>query len=298
METETNLDKKSTYIIRSASIQEVKEIHIGWAIAEQWNPGKFDWQVFPAVDPEGFLVGELDGKIITCISAIKINEDYGFIGFYICKKEYRGFGYGLKIFRAALDRLSEQKCIGLDGVEAQIPNYIKSGFSPYFQSQRHMLPSSETVEAPLGEDSSTTLITSRIMFENAGRLMEQIQGVNLLEYFLHLSEIPEIKCVGLMHADELAGFGVIRPANQGWRIGPLYALSSSIAEKIFQSLVAGIPKDTPVFLDIPMNNPAAVSLAKTFGLISVFPCMRMYTSEPPITNNSQLFGLLSWEIGP
>jgi hypothetical protein len=46
-----------------------------------WCPGDHDVENFMTLDPDGFMVGELDGKVIGCISAFKYgNEPYGFIG--------------------------------------------------------------------------------------------------------------------------------------------------------------------------------------------------------------------------
>jgi hypothetical protein len=36
-------------------------IAVNWAAAEGWNPGLADDACFAAVDPEGLLIGELDG---------------------------------------------------------------------------------------------------------------------------------------------------------------------------------------------------------------------------------------------
>ena len=33
-----------------------------WAADEGWNPGRTDWLAFTAADPEGFLIGRLDGE--------------------------------------------------------------------------------------------------------------------------------------------------------------------------------------------------------------------------------------------
>jgi hypothetical protein len=36
-------------------------IAVNWAEAEGWNPGLADEACFAAADPDGFLIGELDG---------------------------------------------------------------------------------------------------------------------------------------------------------------------------------------------------------------------------------------------
>src|SRR3954468_917648 len=43
------------------SLDEVRLI-LDWAAAEGWNPGLHDAEAFLAADPEGFLLGRLDGE--------------------------------------------------------------------------------------------------------------------------------------------------------------------------------------------------------------------------------------------
>ncbi len=61
--------------------------------------------------------------------------DFGFIGLYIVRPEYRGRGYGLAIFNEAM-RYLEDRCVGLDGVIAQQENYRRSGFKLAYRNIR------------------------------------------------------------------------------------------------------------------------------------------------------------------
>ena len=88
-----------------------------WAAAEGWNPGLYDAHCFYAADPQGFFVGERDGVPIGCVSAVRYGSGFGFLGLYIVKAEHRGQGFGLELWRAALDHLGD-RVIGLDGVVA------------------------------------------------------------------------------------------------------------------------------------------------------------------------------------
>ena len=97
------------------------------AASEGWNPGLHDAQCFLAADPRGFLLGELRGRRVGCISAVAYGTGYGFVGLYIVEASARGRGYGLRLWNAALARLSGRN-IGLDGVVAQQRNYARSGF--------------------------------------------------------------------------------------------------------------------------------------------------------------------------
>ena len=46
-------------------------IAVNWAATEGWNPGLADDACFAAVDPEGFLIGELDGAPATWMNGMR-----------------------------------------------------------------------------------------------------------------------------------------------------------------------------------------------------------------------------------
>src|SRR5262245_15671352 len=107
-----------------------------WAAAEGWNPGLYDAACFYAVDPNGFFLGEFVGAPIGCISAVASDEHYGFVGFYIVKPQYRGRGFGLQLWAAAMVCLGGQN-VGLDGVIDQQGNYRRSGVMLAYRTNRH-----------------------------------------------------------------------------------------------------------------------------------------------------------------
>ncbi len=123
------------YQIKIMSRQEV-DIAIFWAKAEGWNPGLYDAESFYQADKGGFLLGLLDNDPISCISAVRYGDSFGFLGFYIVKDGYRGQGYGIKIWHRALQYL-EGRNIGLDGVVEQQSNYQKSGFQLAYRNIRY-----------------------------------------------------------------------------------------------------------------------------------------------------------------
>jgi GNAT superfamily N-acetyltransferase len=103
------------------------DLAIEWAAQEGWNPGRCDAECFYAADPAGFLIGGLGVEPIGCISVVRYEARFGFLGFYIVRPEMRGCGYGSRLWRAGMERL-EGYTVGLDGVIAQQDNYRRSGF--------------------------------------------------------------------------------------------------------------------------------------------------------------------------
>ena len=79
-------------LIRALTRDEMS-LAIEWAALEGWNPGLHDAACFHAADPDGFLVGELAGEPVGCISAVKYGSEFGFIGLYIVRPEFRGRGW-------------------------------------------------------------------------------------------------------------------------------------------------------------------------------------------------------------
>ena len=85
--------------------------------------------------PTGYFAGILDGEMVSSISAVSYGKDFGFIGFYIVKPGYRGQGYGLAVWKAAMRYLGN-RTIGLDGVLAEEKTYEKSGFKTIYHNIR------------------------------------------------------------------------------------------------------------------------------------------------------------------
>jgi hypothetical protein len=102
--------------------------------------------------------------------------------------------------------------------------------------------------------------------------------------------------LGYIKENQLQGYGLIRKCFEGYKIGPLFADSSLIAEKLFESLVDYAQGDS-VYLDIPENNPLAVDLVNKYGMIKVFATARMYLKGAPRLPIEGIFGITTFELG-
>src|SRR5262245_48464717 len=125
----------SRFVVRRMSAADVAR-SCAWAAAEGWNPGLYDALAFHAADPNGFLVGELDGEPVASISVVRYGSDFGFLGFYIVVPAVRGKGWGIGIWREGMAHLAG-RLVGLDGVVAQQDNYRRSGFELAWRNVRH-----------------------------------------------------------------------------------------------------------------------------------------------------------------
>jgi GNAT superfamily N-acetyltransferase len=109
---------------------------IGLAAKEGWDPGLADARCYRHTDPEGFLVGEVDGEPVGCISAVTYGADFGFVGLFIVREELRGRGYGSAIWDAGMRRL-EGRTAGLDAVLEEQERYARFGFRAAYSNVRY-----------------------------------------------------------------------------------------------------------------------------------------------------------------
>jgi len=281
---------KQEYLIRKMTRQEV-DLAVQWAAKEGWNPGIHDADCFYKTDPNGFFIGLLDNKPISCISAVAYDNSFGFIGLYIVKSEYRGKGYGIQIWNKAIEYLKTQN-IGLDGVLAAQKSYKKSGFKLYYRNIRYQGKSLKN-----NYQYPDIVKLSLIPFQQIKAYDNNLFPAPRPQFLKCWLKQPESYAFGALKNNQLVGYSVIRRCQQGYKIGPLFADDKNIAEKLFNTMNACLTKGTEIFLDIPEINPAAVALAKNHHLTIVFETARMYTKKQPKINLNKVFGVTTFELG-
>ena len=290
------------YCIRPMRAAEMA-VAVNWAAAEGWNPGQWDAARFYQADPGGFWVGLLEDEPVATVSAVRYGEAFGFIGFYIVKPEHRGRGYGLQLWQAAIAHL-QGRTVGLDGVVAQQENYRRSGFVLAYRNARYqgILGEPSAVDpaiAPLQTLSFEQLCRYDAPFFPGGTAtLPASVRMNFLRGWI---EAPHIG-LGYVRHGKLLGYGVIRPCQLGYKVGPLFAEEEAIAEALFSALRQmvldqGQDPATPVFLDIPVVNAAAQALVARHGMAMVFETARMYLGPAPQLPLDRLFGVTSFELG-
>ena len=279
------------YTIRNMTATEVKDIATRWAVEEGWNPSPNDAQAFYNTDTNGFFVGLLDNIPIACISAVSYGGTFGFIGFYIVKKEFRGKGYGLKIWNKALEYLDSQN-IGLDGVVAQQGNYVKSGFKLAYRNIRY-----EGLAADVFDNTTSSVPYSKHHFEKLVKYDSTLFPASRTKFLESWVNLTDALTFVSFENDTLNGYATIRKCKVGYKIGPLFADNYDIANSLFISANKFAGEGSIIYLDTPEINLNAVNLAENYGMKKVFETARMYTKEEPTTNVNNVYGVTTFELG-
>lgn len=265
---------------------------VDWAAREGWNPGLADAEAFWAADPEGFLVGRVQGEPVAAISTVRYPPGFAFLGLYIVDPAWRGRGFGWALWSAAMARLEGDavRTVGLDGVVEQQSNYARSGFalahrSIRFGGQPSGAAHDEVTDLGLDDLVAVESVDARCF------------GAPRPSFLRRWLTIPGGCAAGVRDGDALAGFGVIRPCRDGMKIGPLFARDPAIATAILGRLAEHAGTGTTVFLDVPEPNAAGVALARSQGLEPVFETARMYRGPALDLPLEQVFGVTTFELG-
>ena len=215
---------------------------------------------------------------------------FGFLGLYIVAEPYRGQGYGLALWQRAMDRLAG-KNIGLDGVVAQQENYKKSGFRLAHRNLRYqgIIPAGPELPPDIAAGESQAF--PALLAYDTRHFPEPRQA--FLAAWLSAPEHCSLVC---RRDGQVRGYGVIRRCLQGYKIGPLFADDSEIAQGLFQGLAA-LADQEPVFLDISETNKEALALCQAQGMTAQFETARMYTGPTPDLPWDQVYGITTFELG-
>lgn len=267
------------------------DLAVQWAAAEGWNPGVHDADAFAAADPDGFFVGAVDGEMVASISIVTYDASYAFLGFYIVRPDRRGSGYGLRLWQYALEQASA-RTIGLDGVVAQISTYERAGFILAYRSVRYLTRSGSSaavtkwVRVVDAADLERLIAYDRLVFgaPRPGFVSAWLAQAGMRA---RLAEVDGV----------IVGWGAIRPAVVGYRVGPLFAESATIAEELLAELLASVPPGAVVAIDVPSPNPDAVNLVRRRRMLPEFETARMYRGPAPDLPTQYVYGVTSFELG-
>lgn len=279
------------------------DVLVEWAALEGWNPGLDDAEAYWAADPEGFVAAELDGELVGGGSIVTHGPHYGFMGFFIMRPEFRGKGLGRELWFTRRDRLRARLApdapVEMDGVFAMEPFYAAGGFVTQHRDLRF-----GGVAGGGGGEPATVHGAADVAVVDAA----EVAFAALLAYdtahfagerpvFLrHWLARPGGHALAATDDAGCRGYTVVRPARDGYRIGPLFADDPAVAEALFSAATARVA-GAPVFLDVPERNADALALAARHGMEEVFGCARMTLGPPPELPWDEIYGVTTYELG-
>lgn len=279
----------SQYVIRKMVETEL-QIALSWARKEGWNPGVQDEYCFYQADPQGFFLGLLDGEPISVGSAVVYDDHFAFFGLYIVSPEFRNRGYGIQLTHKALNYMGN-RITGLDGVLDKVSKYERLGYRSAHRNIRYELNLENSFAC-----SPHTVDLKTIPFNQLEEFDRRYFPAPRSKFLRCWINQPHSYALGYIDDQNLKGYGVIRKCYQGYKIGPLFATSPTIAKDLFDSLCSKVTEG-PVYLDVPEPNENAMLIAKQYKMSSKFEVIRMYRNGTPQLDLQGIYGISTFELG-
>lgn len=284
--------------IRTMTRAEVGKL-VAWAAREGWNPGLHDAEIFWGTDPAAFIAADLDGEMIGGGAITAYGDEFGFMGFFIVRPEYRGRGIGDALWHARRERLLARlrpgASIGMDGVFDMQHYYATGGFVFSHRDLRFRAEIAERPQSPPAA-AANVIPLADIAFDDLLAYDRTCFPAPRAAFLTAWIAQPDALALGYRRDGRLCGYGVVRRCGEGCKVGPLFASDAQGVEALYGSL-AGFAAGGPLFLDVPENNPAAMDMARRHGMVEVFGCARMYLGPAPALTHERIFGVTTFELG-
>ncbi len=274
-----------------------------WARRESFAPGVGDVAIYRQTDRQGLWVGWLGREPVGCIAGVRYNASYGFIGLFLVVPAQRGKGYGLQLWRHALQHLAEVSCVGLEAAPDRIDDYAGWGFAPASPTTRwqRLGAGDDAAPSPAAPEPPWCLLEGSAIPAAAVQRFDAQREPSPRPHFLRQwLQHPAGRVLALVDRQGAChGFGRVRPCllpeGEGWRLGPLVAESPAAAGALLEGLLQR--HSGTVLIDAPGANPAAAPLLKQLGFVPVSRTLRMYRGTLPAVPLADIYGLACLELG-
>ena len=287
-----------------------RAIKLGWEITYG------DPEAFWAVGETGYFVGELNGTIISCVGLLKYSDSFAYVSMYIVDEEYRGKGYGLKTFNAAMQSIPSGCNVGLTAPPDHEAIYQRSGFKQYWRVLEKLFNISElaSIECtqpnnviihPITSNTSTVIVQaitdydSKCFFTTRSKYVkERIFSANETKRGSHFVALDKTNgtVVGLIVVKQ-----PISDKVSSYQVGPFYADNVEIASCLLHHACSYLIKKGLVRQEVcifhPENNPNAIILSDTFKAMLDDTILFMFTSVPPSYSVECVYGISSPSTG-
>ena len=249
-----SLSAKEQFKIRQITTEEEFEnVIVNWMVEDGWRPGIKDAECFLACDPSAAFAGELNGKPIACATMTKYSDRFSFGGCYIVSKERRGKRYGGMLYDAVMASVIPSRSIAIAGLLHLEELYKRKGFRSQFYGARFDLHP-PTAITRLSEKSERCPVNIKsiedVDLQALFKYDAEVFGVERHAFLTKWFRIPgKHGRVAISSEGSIVGYTVARPLfvkGEGYKIGPLFANSEPIAEKLLKAVLEELLQEEPV----------------------------------------------------
>ena len=209
---------------------------------------------------DDFFIAYKEQQLLGFIVALKKSPLFGFISTFLVLKEFRGLGYGKKLFEHALKHLKGCQ-IALDSLEDKTTFYEKKGFQRYFDVLTYKFIT-----------GSVSLNKHNYRFVKSAKTSST---KSTDEYLKNLLLDKDVNYQEIQGSEEKNSYAFTFPYKDGYKIS---IESSDINEAIalFFNLCDTHPKGTSIYMQVSKLSPLLEALVDALKMTETSKNIRMY----------------------
>jgi len=265
------------------------DIPLGVRLKEQagWNQTEADWRRFLDLEPAGCFVAQWNAKSVGTTTTCTLGR-VGWIAMVVVDRAFRRRGIGTALLETALDWLDRRgvDTVRLDATPLGRPVYEKLGFTAEYDLARMegVVPAGAAPADDLRRDAEAGT-RGRIVrptpqqLDAAGELDQQVTGTERGRLLTRLfEEGPDAWRVSV-EGGQVLGYSCWRAGARAMQIGPAVAGGTQTGLALAEVALAAC-RGGPIFVDVPLDNGAAMAWAETHGLRKQRRFTRMRRGRP------------------
>lgn len=284
------------YKIQCMEKEDLK-VMMEYGMIEDWEYSLDTVDPYYNIDQKGFFKGVIANKIISTILAIRYPGNFAHIGYYFVLPEYRKQGYGLSLFKKALEHCDDCT-IGLVSSDEQVKNYEKIGFTI-----------SDNIRFYVGkfsrcDDNANVLqYDEKNHFDFVSSYDQDCFPGDRTTFLRSWLKKPNTHTFVYFDQNDkkFKGYASIYQNNQGWSISPCYCDNKDIAKSLIGALVNLIGENDLFSIIVTEINQSSIDLVnETIDIYNWEHCgthPRMYKNGRPNINLQKCFSFVSSAIG-
>jgi len=268
------------------------DLTLGLKLSTQagWNQIAADWRRAYDLQPDGCFVAELDGAPAGTATACVFGP-VAWVALVLVDVTLRGRGVGTALMRHTLDFLERQgvRSIRLDATPLGRPIYEKLGFVAQFELARYH------GTLPAGDPVPGVATATAVDHEALVQLDQEVTRTDRRKLLLRLfAEQPG--ATRLVGRGAVEGFVTERIGANAVQVGPCLARTEEAGRRLLAD-ARHRHAGRPVFIDVAVDNRAAVRAVTELGLTVQRPLLRMGRGEPIIEDVPSLWASSGPEKG-
>ena len=314
--TANYMSTEGNFLIRQASAKDLdfvtrRAVMEGQPIGPYDNPSAF------AFNPQGFLIGEINGKPVGCINSITYPNHSSFVGRVLVDEQHRCKGYGQKLLTTSFESLDKNYTIGGDTLPAFKPLLQSLGFETFWNTYNIAMLSLDRVARILSNvQNPSGIVIQPIHKVNSLKLFEydsMVFGTSRQTLIKELMTAPGHGSIGWVAVNQatdniIVGYSILRPdirrggTEIGLSMAPLFADTVDIAILLLKTaaencLTNEVTSKTKLQIFHPVGDNCGENSSQLMRELEAeltHIAFRMYTKGIPIGRQTKkIYGIAS-----